>query len=163
MKIRLLGIYSFLSQMLIIFSFSVLFDSAIGFFFGGEGSEYSSLFSLGNRGMAYPTIFQLLASSFLIQLLKQLFMSEKIIKTMLLLWRTVLLLLSVFIVVGGFIICFKWFPIDSFLGWICFILSYGVCFTAGTLTIVVKTRLESKRYEASLANYRLKQKDKGDM
>lgn len=158
MKTRMLDIFGFISKMLIIFSFSILFDSVLGFFFGGEGSEYSSLFSLGNRGMAYPTIFQLLASSFLIQLLILLFMSEKIIKKMLLLWRTVLLLLSIFIVVSVFIICFKWFPIDSFLGWLCFILSYGVCFTAGTLTMVVKTKLESKRYEESLAKYKLKKK-----
>ncbi len=159
MRKMLLIIHNFASEIFIIFSVTVILISITGFIFGDNIEESASytitMFKLGNRGLAFSTIFQFLASSAIISLLKLLLLSDKIIKNMMLLWRTVLLVFLVIITVSGFIIFFKWFPINSYIAWLCFLLSFGICFGMGTLTLLIKNKLESKRYEESLANYKL--------
>lgn len=157
MRERILSKYNFISQVLVIFSITILFISIQGKIWGDEAIEYSSLFQLGSKGIAFSTIVQLLTSSIIIASLRTFFFSDKYLKNMMVLWRTVLMLLSVVLVIVGYVFLFGWFPFNYMPAWIGFFLSFGGCFAISTILMVVKTNLEGKKYDKLLKEYKNKQ------
>lgn len=49
---------------------------------------------------------------------------------------------------------FDWFPADMVEGWIGFAVSFGFCFVASVFIMVLKTKMENKKYEERLAKYK---------
>ena len=108
MKDKLLDIYKFISQVLIIFSATVLFISFVGIFVGESAREYSTMFSLGSKGIAFDTVLQILLSSIVISSIDKIFLSEKILKKLSGLWKRILMIISIIAVIVIFIICFNY-------------------------------------------------------
>ena len=156
MKNKLLDIYKFITQVLIIFSITILIVSLISIFLGDDVKEYSSMFSLGKDGIAFSTIFQILLSSFVIAAINQIFLSEKFLKNMLTVWKLSLMVSLIIIVIVVFVICFKWFPLNLFEAWVGFFVSFGICFIISTTIMLTKTKIETKKYDELLENYKKK-------
>lgn len=147
-------ITEFMSNFFMIFSLEIIFISVMGVFQNEEMVNYSTLYSLGSKGIAFSTVFQLFLNALLIAVLVKVFFSEKLFGNLMVLWRTVLLLLSIIVVIVVFIITFDWFPVNYLPGWIGFIISFGVCFAGSTAVMLVKTKIESKKYEELLEHYK---------
>ena len=146
--------YGFLNQILIIFSTGILFLTIIGGLIGDSAKRSSTMFSLGNEGLSFSVILQFLAVAVMIAALKEFIYSEKLLKNMMTLWKTVIFLFSIIVIIIGFIIVFGWFPVNNVEGWIGFFLSFGVCFLISTLSMVIRTKLESRKYEESFERYK---------
>ncbi|NLL75827.1 MAG: hypothetical protein GX235_01055 [Clostridiales bacterium] len=150
----------FISQTFIIFGVTVLAIMVIGMFIGEKEAEFSTLFRLGNRGIAYRTLLEFLLSSICISGLERIFFKEGFFENLSYLMRTVFMLISVTVLMVVFIIYFGWFPAYSWQGWLGFIISFSICFGASMSIMVVKTKWESKIYEQRLEEYKKKHKNK---
>lgn len=154
MKDRVLALYKFITQVLIIFSIMILFITLTGIVVGESAKEYSTMFSLGNKGIGYDTILQGLLSSVAITSISKVFLSEKIFKNMMTLWKRILMIISIIIIIVVFIICFKWFPVNLVEAWIGFFISFGGFFFLSTIIMLTKTKREAKKYYELLETYK---------
>ena len=152
----------FINQILIIFSTGILFLTIIGELIGDSAKRSSTMFSLGSEGLSFSVILQFLAVAVMIAALKELIYSEKFLKNMMTLWRTVIFLFCIIVIIIGFIIAFGWFPVNNVEGWIGFFVSFGVCFVISTLSMVIRTRWESRKYEESFEQYKREHREGED-
>jgi hypothetical protein len=146
--------YNFFAQIMILFAADVLILSVISRLFGDGAKEISTLYRLGSKGLSFETLLQFLANSIIIISLKSIFFSEKIFKSMMSLWRIVLMLASIFLVSVLFVIAFGWFPIDNVYAWTGFLLCFGGGFSVGMLAMILKTNYVNKKYEKLLLTYK---------
>lgn len=146
--------YSIVSQILIMFAVDILFLSVIAYVSGDDAQAISTMFQFGSKGLALSTIFQFLLSSIAIILFKTLFFSEKIFRSMMTLWRTILLLLSILITMTIFIRVFNWFPLRNLQAWGGFFICFGGGFIASSGFMVLKTKLDNKKYDRLLSAYK---------
>jgi len=151
----------FLSQVSLIFFFSIMAVSIASLLFGSGAESHSALFSLGSKGLSFDTIFQYLGFSVIVSGLSRLFFSDIIFKKMLLKWRAFIFIFLTFATVVAFIVIFKWFPYQNISEWvsfiICFSLSSAVCFTC----MLIKDHFDSRKYENLLSRYKeIKSKEK---
>ncbi len=146
--------YNFLAQVFILFAFDVIFLMIIATLFGDGAKEVSKLYSLGSKGLSIQTLLQFLLSSFVVIFFKTLFFSERIFKNMLTLWRTVLMLFFILSSVILFIIIFDWFSLDNLAGWIGFSICFVIGFVGSMLFMLIKTRMENKKYNELLSDYK---------
>ncbi len=146
--------YNFITQVLILFAVDVLLLILLASLFGDGANKISNLYKFGSKGLAISTLLQFLLSSTIIISLKALFFSEKLFKNMMTLWRSVLLLLSTLISSIILIIVFDWAPLDYPYAWIGFFTCFGSCFIICTLFMIIRTKLESKKYDELLSFYK---------
>jgi hypothetical protein len=151
---------SYVAQTLILFSVNILMLMLLAMLVGDGAKEVSPLYQMGSKGLATETMLQFLLSSALIIALKNFFFSEKIFKNLMALWRTVLILFSVFVMSVLFIIIFRWFPLDDYLAWAGFLICFGGSCTLASLFMIIKTKWESRRYNELLSVY--KEQHEGD-
>ncbi|MBB2184436.1 hypothetical protein H0486_16265 [Lachnospiraceae bacterium MD1] len=157
MKERIIAKYSrFLGEVLVVFSVTMLFVSIIGSIWGDEIQNYSTMYLLGRKGISYITLLQFLIVSFLVTLVKSFFTSERFLKNRSTLQRIILMLFSIVLIMVVCIAVFGWFPINSFSGWVGFILSFGGCFACGTVIKIVRLEQENEKYEQLLSDYKKK-------
>jgi len=154
MENKIIFKYGFINQILIIFSTGILFLTIVGGFIGDSAKKTSTMFSLGNEGLSFSVILQFLAVAVMIAALKEFIYLGKSLKNMMTLWKTVIFLFSIIVIITGFIITFGWFPVNNVEGWIGFFLSFGICFVISTLSMVIKTKLESRKYEELFEKYK---------
>lgn len=154
--------YGFITQTMVLFAISILMMLLLAALFGDGAKEISPLYQMGSKGLASTTILEFLLSSAIITALKELFFSEKIFKNLMTLWRTVLMLFSVLIVSIIFIIVFKWFPLNFGLAWAGFLICFGGSCAAVSIFLIIKTRIDSKRYEELLDDYKKQHEDYSD-
>lgn len=147
---------------MVIYAVTVLIISIIAKICGDEVYMYSSLYQLGSKGLAYETLMQLLASSIVLTVISSFFLSESYFKNWMLLWRIVGMMFMILVVMVGFIYVFKWLPFDSstasILAWGSFLIAFLGCFGGATLLSVIKMKLEEKKYDGLLQDYKSKQK-----
>lgn len=148
------SIFRFTAQALTLFAVNILLLMLLAAFVGDLAKEMSSIYQLGSKGLASETMLQFLLSSVTIIALKEFFYSEKIFKKLMTLWRTVLLLLCAMLVSILFIIIFRWFSLEDLYGWAGFFICYiGTCLLA-ILFMIVKTKLEGRKYKELLSSYK---------
>lgn len=146
--------YNFFAQVLILFAVDVLFLIVIASLFGDGASKISSMYQFGSKGLAITTLLQFLLSSFIIILLKTLLFSEKLLKNMMTVWRAILLLLSILVSIILLIIIFDWFSLDNAYAWAGFFTFFGIGFLVSTLFMIIRTKLESRKYDELLSYYK---------
>lgn len=154
--------YSFIAQVLILFAVDVMILMIITSLTGDDAKQISSMFRLGSHGLAISTLLQFLFNSLLVISLKSFIFSGRFFKNLLTLWRTVLLLFSILAVTVVFIILFHWFPLDNLFAWIGFLICFGGCFIISSSFLIIKTRLENKRYNELLSNYKDQHRGEND-
>lgn len=153
-KLRI--ILHFLGRVFCVFGVTVAILAVLCALFGEMAAkeDTGSLFRLGGRGLSLDTLAQFLATSLIITLFNQLFMSEWMTKRLPVSWRNAIMILGILLIVGCFIIAFDWFPVDMWEAWLGFFLSFGVCFTAGTVITRINLKGEDSALEAGFARLR---------
>jgi hypothetical protein len=145
--------YNFITQVLLLFAFDVLFLMINAKIFGEGAQTISNLYQFGSKGLSIDTLLQFLLSSVVIIFFKSLFMSERYFKNVMMLWRTIFMLFCILSSVIVFIIVFRWFPLDNVSAWTGFILCFVIGFFGSTLFMIIKTKRANKKYDELLSNY----------
>jgi len=124
-------------------------------FFGKEAGEISTIYKYGSDGIAVDTIFQFLAASLAMEGLKVFWLSDKVLKHMMTLWRTICMSLSVIPVIAIFSLLFSWFPMSNVSAWCGFLITYGVFLGLSLLAMTLKVKLENRKIDKGFKKYRL--------
>lgn len=152
-------IFNYLADTLTVFGFAVIVLNIFCILFGEDAYGYSSIFQLGKEGLAVETAAQFLAVSFIITGLRFLFFSDRLIKNAPITLRAIYMTISVTIVSGIFSYAFSWFPINQWLPWGMFFLSYGICFALSFFASLLKEKAENRALEKALK--KMQQKEQG--
>jgi hypothetical protein len=118
-------------------------------------SEISTLFSPVGA-ISYGAILQFAGLSCIITFFIVLFLSDRFFIKMRFLLRFFLIFLSTLLSTAVFAIVFKWLPLDSLFPWIYFVLSFIICFLICSGAGILKFKLENKKYNKLLENYKAK-------
>ena len=97
------GILWYFSQVFMLYGIIILFISAGCKLYGEEGAAISTIFSLGDKGLAVSTMFEFFLVIVIIVLLRLIFMTDMIIKKMPLVLRSVAMITVGLLVAIGFI------------------------------------------------------------
>ncbi len=143
-------IFDFMTNVLMIFGISVMCILLFTFIFGEDAKEVSTIFALGNQGIALTTLLQFFASSFLITVLEWMFFTDKIFKKMSLAVRFILTFLSIVILIAVFAAIFGWFPVNMVLPWIMFLGCFVICATVSVVLSVLKEKRDNAKLQSAL-------------
>jgi len=147
----------FFQHTIVTFAYSIIAMTVTGLILTGYRELHEVLSILGREGLAYQSVAQIFALSAVLGALITLLTSDIILKNVMLLWRCALLLFLALVTCGLFIVIFHWFPLDLWQAWIGFISFFVTFFMIGLGAMIVKTKLEDKRYEKLLSDYKAKQ------
>ena len=147
-------IFQFLMEIMIVFSVSILFITFVGTLIGEDSQSQSTLFLLGNKGLSNATIFEFFLFSIILEITRLFWISERILKRIMMLWRMIFMLSSIVIEVACFSQIFGWFHLTDFHAWIGFLVTFAFFFCMSILVMVTKTNMENKKVEEGLKNYR---------
>lgn len=148
--------FDFFTDVFVVFAISLLTITVLSALIGEDAKEISKIFKLGNEGIAISTIFQFFLMSFIIISIRTFFLSDIIIRNMAQLWRIVWMVLIICLVIVGCVLVFDWFPFNNKKAWIAFAFAILGSFIASTSVMLVKLKMESKKYEELLLKYQEK-------
>lgn len=151
-------IFDYLEQVFIIFGITLVVLNVFCLLFGEAAKEFSTMFSLGSKGLSVFTMAQFFLVSAIVVALRFLFFTDVIIKNMPVIRRTMCMVIIVLIIISVFISVFGWFPIDMWQPWAMFFLCFSICFFLSTMVTGMKEKAENRKMEEALN--RIKQGDK---
>lgn len=143
-------IFDFMTNVMMIFGVSVMCLLLFTFLFGEDAKAVSTIFALGNKGIALQTLLQFFVSSFLITVLEWMFFTDKIFKKMSLAVRFVLTFISIVILIAVFATIFRWFPVNMVLPWVMFLICFAVCATVSVVLSVLKEKRDNAKLQNAL-------------
>lgn len=146
--------FQFLNQVLIIFSIDTLILMILAALVGEEAKGLSTIYQLGNKGLASTTLAQFLLSSVTIVLIRNLFLSVNLFKKLCTLMRTILMVICILLSHILYIILFGWFSLDNHVAWISFFALFAGGFSLGLLIMVLKLKLDNRQYDRLLSQYK---------
>lgn len=152
-------IFDFGSQVFCTFGFSILAMAVFCILVGDEAKEISSLFALGDEGLSIHVIWQFFAVNVLIAGFRFLFFSERFIRGMSTIKRTLCMLGSVVLTVAFFVYFCGWFTFDVWQAWFSFFISFGLCFVISLFLMRWKEKLENRKMEEGLKRAKEKLED----
>ncbi|MBR6154879.1 MAG: DUF3021 family protein [Treponema sp.] len=136
---------SFLKDFLEISASIVLIFTLLTLALGEGAGSVSSLFRLGSAGIAVESLLQLFLLSFTFSLLKLIFLTDAIIKSLSAVLRYILCfgLITIFILTFAF--CFKWIPNEAKY-WLMFL----ACYVLSTAVSIIVSNLINKKEDKKL-------------
>ena len=137
------------------FTLASIVISIVGISFKDETIGFSGLF--GRGGLTYEGILQILILAVTYALLQTVFFLKHFIKKMSYAKRMIGFTTSAFGSTAILVALWGWFPIDSSLAWIGFILSYSISLLLSILVFGVLFKNKEKEYERLLNKYQKKQ------
>lgn len=143
-------IFDFMTNVMMIFGVSVMCLLLFTFLFGEDAKAVSTIFALGNKGIALQTLLQFFVSSFLITVLEWMFFTDKIFKKMSLTVRFILTFISIVILIAVFATIFRWFPVNMVLPWVMFLICFAVCATVSVVLSVLKEKRDNAKLQNAL-------------
>jgi len=146
-----------LKNSVIIFSLSVLVFSVAGMTFKQYDPVIQkgySMFAFAPIGIAYVTILQIAGFSFILAAITVFVFSDYFFREMRFLWRSFILFLATILVFLAFALIFKWVPVNEPVFMLTFFLFTIVCYSISIGLTFLKIKLERKKYDKLLANYR---------
>ena len=143
-------IFDFMTNVMMIFGVSVMCLLLFTFLFGEDAKAVSTIFALGNKGIALQTLLQFFVSSFLITVLEWMFFTDKIFKKMSLAVRFMLTFISIVILIAVFATIFRWFPVNMVLPWVMFLCCFAVCATVSVVLSVLKEKRDNAKLQNAL-------------
>ena len=147
-------LFDYIRQVFVIFGGTIGIMNIFCLLFGEGAKMYSSMFSLGNKGLGITTAAQFFLISIIIAALRYLFFSDKIIRKLSLGIRIVLTYLTVFLAIVVFVILFDWFPIGQWQPWVGFLLCFGTSVAVSTVVAMKREKSENARMERALKRYK---------
>lgn len=143
-------IFDFMTNVMMIFGVSVMCLLLFTFVFGEDAKAVSTIFALGNKGIALQTLLQFFVSSFLITVLEWMFFTDRIFKKMSLTVRFILTFISIVILIAVFATIFRWFPVNMVLPWVMFLICFAVCATVSVVLSVLKEKRDNAKLQNAL-------------
>lgn len=143
-------IFDYLAEVLIVFGITVIILNILCQILGGAAKGYSSIFRLGSNGIARSTIFEFLAMSFLVTGSRYLFFSDFLFKKLSATLRTLCMVTLVIVLCGIFSYIFSWFPINDWLAWTMFFLSFAACFIISLFVTLLQKKLQDRALQKAL-------------
>ena len=140
-----------------IFTFSVLAMIIAGMLiaaYAPDAKVKSTIYTLGGAGLTFSTLLQITGFSFILAVFVILIFSDRYFKKLRFLQRTFIFLPASLFTLSIFAIIFKWFPIDEPLAWLGFVITTIFCASVSMGLTLLKLKLESKKYDRLLANYK---------
>lgn len=148
------SVIRYLSDTLKVFGITTLLLNIFTVIFGKDAEPISSIFALGNSGIAVKTGFQFLALAAIIMAFRFIFMTDSIIERMPLAVRIIAMFFSTFAVIVAFIVMFGWFPINNIKAWVFFLICFIVSCTVSTVISTLSEKKENKRLEEALRSFK---------
>lgn len=155
-------IFDYLSQIIVVFGFSMLIMNLFCLAFGNTAKGFSTMFELGNQGVPVKIAFEFLGLSVLIIGIRLLFFTDIWIKKMPVWARTICMLISIVIVIAAFIIIFGWFPIDMWQAWVMFFICFGISFMGSYFVMMIKEKVENRKMKEALERWKEKEKTQNE-
>lgn len=147
-------LFSFIEKTFMIFGFTLTVINILCFFFGDKAKEISSMFSLGSDGLSVATAFRFLLLSAVITALRTVFFTDRLIKNMSVPMRTLCLFSCVIVTMICFVVFCHWFPVDSILSWVMFLLCFIVSAGLSTIVSVLKEKTENRKMQDALERFK---------
>ena len=141
---------SYLGDVFAIYGISILILNVFCLLFGREAKGYSALFALGEEGLTCITMLQFFMASLCTVFLRFLFFTDTVIRQMSVLVRTVCMIAAEIAVIALFILLCGWFPVDEWLPWVMFFVSFGICFVAAMICTMINERMKNRRMQEAL-------------
>lgn len=150
-------IYDFMINVMVVFATSVISICLFTFLFGKDAEGISSIFALGEKGLPLSTIIQFLVLAFIITMLRWILFTDKLIKTLSLTIRIVLMFITVIITIAIFAAMFQWFPVNMIKPWLMFFICFAICSAVSVIISGLKEKKENEKLQEALEL--LKQED----
>lgn len=143
-------IFDFMVNVMVVFGISIISICLFTFLFGKGAEGLSTIFALGEKGIPLSTIIQFLVMAFIITALRWIFFTDKLIKTLSLILRIILMFTTVIIMVAVFAAVFQWFPVNMVRPWIMFFICFAVCATVSVVISILKEKKENEKLQEAL-------------
>lgn len=153
------NIFDFLSEVLIIFSITILMFLCIVPLFGEQAKEISTMFDYGGGAIAIHTLVELLGMSFIEIGIKYIYSNERIVASISGIPRLLIMFSMNIGSVVVFAYLFQWFPFNAWLPWVGFGISFTLCVVLSIGVMNVKTKLDTKKLEEGLKKFKEKGED----
>lgn len=143
-------IFDYLIQIMVIWGISNLSLCVFCSVFGEMAKGYSSMFQLGNSGIAISTLIQYLFLSIIVASLRWLFFTDVLIKRVSIMIRTIMMFVSVILLIGIFAAIFQWFPVNDMKSWTMFFVCFFVCACISVVISAIKEKSDNKKMQEAL-------------
>lgn len=143
-------IFDYLIQIMVIWGISILSLCVFCSVFGEMAKGYSSMFQLGNSGIAISTLIQYLFLSIIVASLRWLFFTDVLIKRVSIMIRTIMMFVSVILLIGIFAAIFQWFPVNDMKSWTMFFVCFFVCACISVVISATKEKSDNKKMQEAL-------------
>ena len=148
------SVFGYFADVAMIFGLTVIVLDIFCILFGDGAKGFGEIFALGSAGLSVKTSFEFLLTIATVVLIKYIFMTEMLIKDMPVAVRTVLMFASAFAATCGYIVLFRWFPVDMPLTWVLFVICFAVSCTASYIISSAVEKQENARLEEALKKYK---------
>lgn len=152
-------ILDFLSHILIIFGITVICLIVFVALFGEDAKGVSSIFQMGNNGIAITTLLQYLFLAVIITALRMIFFTDTFIKNASIAIRTIAMFVSIVIAIAGFAAVFGWFPVHMWQAWIAFLVCFAVCAAISIVISTIKEKNDNEKLQAALEYFCEREKE----
>lgn len=153
-------IFHYVGDVFMIFGVTMLILNMLCLMFGECAKGYSTIFSLGREGISIQIVFEFLLASVCTTFLRFLFFTDTVIKNMTLVVRTVCMVTAELGVIACFILVCGWFPVNDWLPWGMFFLSFAVCFVISSACTALNERMENKKMQDALERVKKQEKNR---
>ena len=143
-------VFDYLGQIFMLYGMTVCIFIVFSLTIGDDAKEASPLFSLGDEGLRFSTLLQLLGMATLITLIRNLFFTDILIKNMSVVKRAICMLIGIIVMIIAFVVAFDWFPVNKIEAWIGFFVSFGICFVISLGVTLLKEKAENRKMEEAL-------------
>ena len=143
-------IFEYIGQLFTTFGIMVVIFIVINLIIGSEAGSVSTLFALGPAGLSSSTLLELLLLALIITIAQNIFLSDVLIKNMMLTIRNILFFVTILAAITVFVILFGWFPINNAGAWIGFIVSFAVCTAVSAILMRLEEQAENKEMQEAL-------------
>jgi len=117
-----------------------------------------AFFDFDGAGIPFASILQIAGFSLVMAFFVVLLFSERFFPKMRYFWRTLFLCLATLLTCSVFVLIFGWFPADNIRSWLGFVPATISCFALSFALLRLKHKLEGRKYDRLLANYKARRK-----
>ena len=143
-------IFDFLGQVFFIFGITVTCLAIFVLVFGEDAKDLSTIFALGKNGLAIATLGQYFLMAVLLNVVRFVLFTDRIIKSWSVLTRTISMFVVIVILIGMFAYLFGWFPVNDALSWIMFFLCFLICAVVSVIVSTLKEKKENEKLQEAL-------------
>lgn len=144
------SIYDFMANVMMIYGIAVASLTVFCAIFGKDAMKMSTMFRLGNEGLALYTLGEMFLLAVAVSAAQWLFFTDLVIKNVSITVRTVLMFSSIIAAIALAVILFGWFPVNEILPWVLFLVCFTFYAAVSVYMSVLKEKNENKKMQEAL-------------